>query len=101
MKRNRKKADRLWIGLVGGIIMFIIMVVVFFRSNGWNLQEDFSGVMKYLAKDSFAALRFAMLCILPNSMLTFLSYRFELWDTYKGFMVITMLSFIPFVLFLL
>lgn len=99
MKKNRKKADRLWIGLLAGVIVFCVMVVVFFHINGWKL-DDFSKVMKYLGKDSFAALRLAVLCILPNSMLAFLSYRFELWDTFRGFMAVTMFSFVPFVLFL-
>jgi len=99
-KKNRKKADRLWIGLLAGVIMFCAMVVVFLFIHGWELK-DFSKVMKYLGKDSYAALRLTVLCILPNSMLTFLSYRLELWDTYRGFMAITLLSFVPFVLFLL
>lgn len=99
MRKNRKKLDRLWIGLLAGIIVLCAMVVVFFYSNHWELSE-FSKVMKYLGKDSFAALKLMMLCMLPNSMFAFLSYRFELWDTYKGFMIVTMVSFVPFVLFL-
>jgi len=107
-KKNRKKADRLWIGLLAGIIVFCAMIAVFLYNNGWVYNtytnswkwDDFSKVMGYLGKNSSAALQLAVLCILPNSMLAFLSYRLELWDTYKGFMVVTILSFVPFVLFL-
>ena len=99
MKKNRKKLDRLWIGLLAGIIMFCAMVMVFFYTNDWELSE-FSKVMRHLAKWIPSATQLAMLCLLPNSMLAFLSYRFELWDTYKGFMIITLLSFVPFALLL-
>ena len=33
MKRNRKKLDRLWIGLLAGIVVFCAMVAVFFWQN--------------------------------------------------------------------
>ncbi len=99
-KKYRKKADRLWIGIAVGIIVFVCMILLFFHSNKWDIVDDFTKVMKYLVKDSFALMKLAMLCVLPNSMLTFLSYRLELWDTYKGLMSITMISFIPFILFL-
>ena len=99
MKRNRKKLDRLWIGLLAGIVVFCAMVAVFFWQNDWGLQ-DFSKVMNHLNKWQPSAIQLAMLCLLPNAMFSFLSYRFELWDTYKGFMIVTMVSFVPFVLFL-
>ena len=99
MKKNRKLADRFWIGLLVGVIICFVMIVVFLSSNHWELQ-DFGKVMKYLGRDSYAALKLTLLCMLPCSMLAFLSYRLELWDTFKGLMVITMLSIVPFFLFL-
>ena len=100
MIRQRKRLDRFWIGLLAGILMVCAMVFVFFYQNNWELNQ-FWGVMRYtLPAIPAAALQFTMLCLLPNSMLAFLSYRFELWDTYKGIMFVTFLSFVPLILLL-
>ncbi len=99
MKKNRKKADRLWIGLIVGLLTIVLMTVLFFHSNGWELNE-FGKVMKYLGKDSMAMAKYAVLCVMPNLLLVFLSYRLELWDTYKGVMAIILFSLVPIVYFL-
>jgi|GEM_PF-4372934 len=101
MKRYRKKADRLWIGLLVGTFMFCAMIVVFFRQNGWTFK-DFNNVINFLSTPlgQAGALQLTTLCLLPNAMLAFVFYRFELWDTHKGVMIIALLSFIPLVLLL-
>jgi hypothetical protein len=90
-KKNRKKLDRLWIGILGGIVVIAIMTLIFLYSNSWEIKDSYK-VMKYLLKDSFALMRYALFIIFPNSGFAFLSYRLELWDTYKGFMAMTLVS---------
>ena len=100
MRRQRKKLDRFWIGLLVGIAMLCAMTVVFLLHNQWELNQFWIVMSEVLPKLPGAALQYAMICILPNSMLAFVFYRFELWDTHKGVMVVTLFSFAMIIFFL-
>jgi hypothetical protein len=93
-KKNRPKADRLWIGFLVGLIIPVISACVIFPFYYKGTLPFWEG-MQALFSTKVVMVNFSVLCLFPNAAAIFAAYKFWLWDTYKGILMMTFLLLIP------
>src|SRR5690554_4032482 len=98
MNKIRKKGDHIIIGILLGVLIPIITAYFAF-SNFYTGEEGFIEGLKALTLLPPFMSKFVVVCLIPNIMLVYVSYRMELWSTYKGILVCTIFYIIPTVYF--
>lgn len=94
-----KRFDKLFIGLICGLILPLLFAYLFVRLNykgSHTISELF-----VLMKEAQLMMKFMVVALIPDLFAIFLSNRMNLWNLTKGFLVsIVLYSILSFFLFL-
>jgi hypothetical protein len=97
-KKKKKRGDSIWIGILIGVCSPLLTAYMFF-SSFYTGEEGFIEGIQAVASLPPLMSKFMIVCLLPNIILIYSSYKFELWTTYKGIVACTMFYIIPTVYF--